>query len=77
MKNKLINLFSELKGFKFVATLVSEYKRQKVMIKQNMIPFIQTQAEAVINKSDIDDVFESIYSTIKSNIQISLGNDSG
>ena len=77
MKNKLINLFSELKGFKFVATLVSEYKRQKVMIKQNMIPFIQTQAETVINKSDIDDVFESIYSTIKSNIQISLGNDSG
>ena len=47
------------------------------MIKQNMIPFIQTQAETVINKSDIDDVFESIYSTIKSNIQISLGNDSG
>ena len=77
MKNKLINLFSELKGFKFVATLVSEYKRQKVMIKQNMIPFIQTQAETVINKSDIDDVFESIYSTIKSNIQISLGNGSG
>ena len=77
MKNKLINLFSELKGFKFVATLVSEYKRQKVMIKQNMIPFIQTQAETVINKSDIDDVFESIYSTIKSNIQISLGNNSG
>ena len=77
MKNKLINLCSELKGFKFVATLVSEYKRQKVMIKQNMIPFIQTQAETVINKSDIDDVFESIYSTIKSNIQISLGNGSG
>ena len=77
MKNKLINLFSELKGFNFVATLVSEYKRQKVMIKQNMIPFIQTQAETVINKSDIDDVFESIYSTIKSNIQISLGNGSG
>ena len=77
MKNKLIKLCSELKGFKFVATLASEYKRQKVMIKQNMIPFIQTQAETVINKSDINDVFESIYSTIKSNIQISLGNGSG
>ena len=28
-----------------------------------------SQAEAIINESDIDDVFESIYSTIISNTQ--------
>ena len=34
-------------------------------------------AETVINESDIDDVFESIYPTIISNIQKYLGKASG
>ena len=32
-----------------------------------------SNAEIIINQSDIDDVFESIYTTIISNIQKSLG----
>ena len=35
--------------------------------------YLNSKAETVINKSDIDDVFESICSTITSNIQKSLG----
>ena len=34
--------------------------------------FLSTKAEIIINESDIDDVFESINSTIVSNIQKSL-----
>ena len=32
-KNKLIHLLPELKGFKFVATLILEFKKNKAMIK--------------------------------------------
>ena len=35
------------------------------------------KAEIIINKSDIDDLFESIYAIIMSNIQKSLWNGSG
>ena len=34
-------------------------------------------AKAIINESDINDAFESIYTTIISNIQKSLGEGSG
>ena len=34
-------------------------------------------AETVINESDIDDIFESIYTTIISKIKKSLGKGSG
>ena len=46
-------------------------------MKQSMTLFIQTQAEIIIYESDTDDVFESIYTTIISNIQKSLGKGSG
>ena len=39
--------------------------------------YSSSKAKIIINKSDIDDVFESIYSIIISNIQKSLGKDSG
>ena len=43
-----------------------------------MTLFIQVyKVEIIINKSDIDDLFQSIYTTIISNIQISLGKGSG
>ena len=42
------------------------------MIKQTQT-YSHLKANIVINKSDIDDVFESIYTTIISNIQKSLG----
>ena len=39
--------------------------------------YSNSKAEIIINKSDIDDVFQSIYTTIISNIQKPLGKDSG
>ena len=56
IKNKLIDLMSQLKVFKFVTALVIEFKKYKVMIKHYMQPFI-------------DNAFESIYSIIVSNIK--------
>ena len=38
---------------------------------------MHSKVETVINKIDIDDLFESIYSTVISNIQKSLGQGSG
>ena len=45
------------------------------MIKQSIT--LKQKAKIIINESDIDDVFESIYATIISNIQKSLGKSSG
>ena len=39
--------------------------------------FSNSEAEIIINKSDIDNVFESVYTTIISNIQDFLGKGSG
>ena len=36
-----------------------------------------SKAEIIVNESDIDDVFKSIYTTVISNIQMSLGKCSG
>ena len=38
---------------------------------------MHTKEETIINKIDIDDLFEWIYSTVISNIQKSLGQGSG
>ena len=47
------------------------------MIEHYIAPFyLNSKAETTLNKSDIDDVFESTYSTIISNIQNSLGQGS-
>ena len=78
IRNKLIEFLSELKDFKFVATLAFGFKKIENYNKQNLAPFIQTQkAETIINEIDIDDVFESIYTTIISNIQKLLRKISG
>ena len=39
--------------------------------------YSNSKAEIIINESDIDDVFQSIYTTIITNIQKSLGKGSG
>ena len=39
--------------------------------------FSNSEAEIIINKSDIDNVFESVYTTIISNIQDFLGKGLG
>ena len=39
--------------------------------------YLNSKAELIIEESDIDDVFKSIYTTIILNIQKSLGKGSG
>ena len=39
--------------------------------------YLTSKAEIIINESDIEDVFQSIYPTIITNIHKSLGNGSG
>ena len=65
---------TELRGFKFVPTLVLVFEKVESDDKTKYDTFYShSKAETIINESDIDDVFESIYTTITSNIQISLG----
>ena len=69
---------TQLKGFKFVATVVLVFKTTESEDKTTYDTFYSSlKVEIIINKSDIDDLFQSIYTTIISNIQISLGKSSG
>ena len=69
---------SELKGFKFVTTLVSEFKKIESDGKTKYNTFYSnSKAKTIINESNIDDAFESVYTTIILNIQKSLGKGSG
>ena len=43
IENKLIDLLAELRGFKFVATLVLEFKKIQSNDKHYIVPFIGTQ----------------------------------
>ena len=77
IKNKFKDLLSELKGFRFVTTLVLEFKKIQSNDKTLCSTFYLTSnAETIINKSDIVNVFKSIYSNIISNIPKSLGKES-
>ena len=76
IRNKLTDLLTELRGFTFLKTLFIELKKQKVMMKQNIPPFILTQ-KIIINQSNINDVFKSIYTMIISNTQKDLGKNFG
>ena len=67
-------MFSELRGFKFVTTLVLNFKKIKSEDKTKYDNFYSSsKAEIIVNESDIDDRLESIYSTIISNIENPLG----
>ena len=64
----------ELKGFKFVTALVIVFKITKSDDATKYSTFHpNSKVETVIIESDIDDVFESIYSKIISNIQKYIG----
>ena len=68
---------TQLKGFKFVTTLVFVFKKIESEDKtKNDTFYSNSKAEVIINKSDIDDVFQSIHTTVMSNIQKSLRKDS-
>ena len=61
-----------------MTALVSVLKKIKSEGKTKSDTFCSnSKAEIIINKYDIDDVFKSIYITIISNIQKSLGKGSG
>ena len=45
MKSKLIELLTQLKGFKFVTTLVLVFKKIESKDKQSMVIFIQVQKQ--------------------------------
>ena len=78
IKNILIDSLSELRGFTFVTTLVLEFMKIESDDETTYSTFYSNlKAETFNNESDIDDVFESIYITIISNIQNSLGKGSG
>ena len=65
---------TQLKGFQFLTTLVLLFKNieSKDKIKYDSF-YSGSKAGIIINESDIDGVFESIYITIIRNIQKSLG----
>ena len=69
---------NQLKDFEFVTTLVLVFQKTESEDKATYDNFYSnSKAEIIINESDTDDVFQSIYTTIKKNIQKSLGKGSG
>ena len=61
-----------------MTTLVSVFKKIERDDKTKFDNFYSSsKAEIIINESDIDEVFDSSYSTVISNIQKSLGKGSG
>ena len=66
----MIELSTQLKGFKFVTTLVLVIKEIESEDKTRYDNSIQAQnPEITINESDIDDVFQSTYTIITKNMQ--------
>ena len=78
IKTKLIELLTQLKGFKFVVTLVSVLKKieNQDILKYNTF-YLHSEVETIVNESEINNAFESIYTAIISNKQKSLGKGSG
>ena len=61
-----------------MTTLVLEFKKIENDDKTNYSSFYSNpKEETVVNESDIDDVFESVYITVISKIPVSLRKGSG
>ena len=61
---------TESRGFKFVPTIVLVFKRIEKDHKTKYDTFYSnSKAEIIINETDIDDVFQSICTTIISYMQ--------
>ena len=59
ISNKLIDLLTELKGFKFVVSLVSEFEKIEHNDETKCSTFYSTsKAETITIESEIDDVFD-------------------
>ena len=66
----MIELLIQLKGFKFVTTLSLVLKKIESKDKTKYDDFYSSsKAEIIINDSDIDDAFQTIYGTFTSSIQ--------
>ena len=75
--NTILDLLTKLKTFKFVTTLNLEFQKIESDDKTIESTFnSNSKAKTIINERDIDNVFESIYSAIISDIQKSLGQGS-
>ena len=69
---------TQLKGLKFVKTIVLTFKKIESKDKTKYDNFYSSsKTETIINENDIDDVFQSIYHIIITNVQKSLGKGSG
>ena len=65
---------TQFKGFKVVTTLALVFKKIESKDKTKYDNFYSSsKAEVIINESEIDYVFKSIYTTTIKNIQDSLG----
>ena len=62
---------TQLKPFKFLTTLVLVFKKIEREDKTlyNDTFYSKSKAEKIINDSDIESIFESIYTTLISNIR--------
>ena len=76
IKNKLIDLLTELKGFKFVTIIVFNKIKSDDKPKYETV-YSHLKAEVIIKKSDIDGLFKSIYTTVISYIKVFLGQGLG
>ena len=66
-----------MRGFKFEAILVLEFKKIENDDETKFTTFyFNSKPQTIINESNIDDIFESIYIKIISNIQKYLGKGS-
>ena len=69
IKTNLIELLTQLRAFKFVPRLVLVFKKVECEDKTTYDNFYSnSNKEVIIYDSDIDDVFNSIYYTIITNI---------
>ena len=69
IKGTLIEFLTQLKGFKFMTTLVLVFKKIESEVKTKYDNFYSSsKAEIIINESDIDYVLQSVYITILTNI---------
>ena len=68
---------SELKGFKFLITLVLVFNKIESENRKYDTFYSHSKVATVQSVSDIHDVFQSIYTTVILNMQKSLGKGSG
>ena len=68
-KSKLIELLIQLRGLKFVTTLLLVFKKLESKDKTKYDNFYSNSKSETTNKGDIDNMFQSIYTAIIENIQ--------